>query len=275
MTATGRPANGHIIVVGNEKGGTGKSTVSMHLTVGLLHRGLSVATIDLDARQATLSRYIENRRNNPKAVAAGLAVPEHVAIRASEDRAGDEGRLREAIARLRAAHDVVLIDTPGSDNYLSRVGHSYADTLVTPLNDSLIDLDVLAAVDPATMRILRPSHYSEMVWETKKQRALRGERGTMDWVVMRNRLSSLDARNKRDMHDLLETLSRRIGFRTVAGLGERVVYRALFLDGLTLLDLRDGDLGHGLSLSHVAARQELRALLHALDLPHRDAPARV
>ncbi|MBW7849833.1 MAG: AAA family ATPase [Rhodospirillales bacterium] len=275
MTATGRPGNAHIIVVGNEKGGTGKSTVSMHLTVGLLHRGLSVATIDLDARQATLSRYIENRRNNPKAVAAGLAVPEHVAIRASEDRAGDEGRLREAIARLRAAHDVVLIDTPGSDNYLSRVGHSYADTLVTPLNDSLIDLDVLAAVDPATMRILRPSHYSEMVWETKKQRALRGERGTVDWVVMRNRLSSLDARNKRDMHDLLETLSRRIGFRTVAGLGERVVYRALFLDGLTLLDLRDGDLGHGLSLSHVAARQELRALLHALDLPHRNAPARV
>ena len=275
MTATGRPGNAHIIVVGNEKGGTGKSTVSMHLTVGLLHRGLSVATIDLDARQATLSRYIENRRNNPKAVAAGLAVPEHVAIRASEDRAGDEGRLREAIARLRAAHDVVLIDTPGSDNYLSRVGHSYADTLVTPLNDSLIDLDVLAAVDPATMRILRPSHYSEMVWETKKQRALRGEQGTVDWVVMRNRLSSLDARNKRDMHDLLETLSRRIGFRTVAGLGERVVYRALFLDGLTLLDLRDGDLGHGLSLSHVAARQELRALLHALDLPHRNAPARV
>lgn len=275
MTATGRPGNAHIIVVGNEKGGTGKSTVSMHLTVGLLHRGLSVATIDLDARQATLSRYIENRRNNPKAVAAGLAVPEHVAIRASEDRAGDEGRLREAIARLRAAHDVVLIDTPGSDNYLSRVGHSYADTLVTPLNDSLIDLDVLAAVDPATMRILRPSHYSEMVWETKKQRALRGERGTVDWVVMRNRLSSLDARNKRDMHDLLESLSRRIGFRTVAGLGERVVYRALFLDGLTLLDLRDGDLGHGLSLSHVAARQELRALLHALDLPHRNAPARV
>lgn len=275
MTATGRPGNAHIIVVGNEKGGTGKSTVSMHLTVGLLHRGLSVATIDLDARQGTLSRYIENRRNNPKAVAAGLAVPEHVAIRASEDRAGDEGRLREAIARLRAAHDVVLIDTPGSDNYLSRVGHSYADTLVTPLNDSLIDLDVLAAVDPATMRILRPSHYSEMVWETKKQRALRGERGTVDWVVMRNRLSSLDARNKRDMHDLLESLSRRIGFRTVAGLGERVVYRALFLDGLTLLDLRDGDLGHGLSLSHVAARQELRALLHALDLPHRNAPARV
>lgn len=256
----------HVVVVGNEKGGTGKSTVSMHLIVGLSHLGLSVGSIDIDARQATLSRYIQNRRGRKDAVELGLAIPDHVALPPTADRAADEAKLIEAMTRMSAAHDVVVLDTPGSDHYLSRLGHSFADTLVTPLNDSFIDLDVLAQVDPATMKIVRPSHYAEMVWETKKARALRGEKAVVDWIVMRNRLSSLDARNKRDMEKLLGDLARRIGFRVVPGLGERVIYRSMFLDGLTLLDLRQAIPGFELNMSHVAARQELRALMEATGL---------
>lgn len=258
-----------IIVVGNEKGGTGKSTVSMHIVVGLLEKGLAVGSIDLDARQATLTRYLENRRNRAAGRAEPPPSPDHVAIPPSGDAAADEQLFRQAIARLAAACDAVVLDTPGSDSPLSRLGHSMADLLVTPLNDSLIDLDVLATVDPEAMRVVRPSHYSEMVWETKKQRALRGEKATMEWIVMRNRLSHLDARNKRDMERLLSELSRRIGFRLVAGLGERVIYRELFLEGLTLFDLRSKAAGVELTMSHVAARQELRMLLDALGL---DAP---
>jgi chromosome partitioning protein len=257
----------HVIVVGNEKGGTGKSTVSMHLIVSLLDLGLTVASIDIDARQATLTRYLRNREARADRAGLGLPLPDHVAVPPTQDREGDESRLLDTFTRFSRSHDVVVIDTPGSDHYLSRLGHSFADTLVTPLNDSLVDLDVLALVDPASMKIVRPSHYAEMVWETKKARAMRGERGGVDWIVLRNRLSNLDARNKRDMEKLLADLARRVGFRVIPGLGERVIYRSLFLEGLTLVDLRRKIPGFDLSMSHVAARQELRALVDALALP--------
>ncbi len=259
-------AGAHVIVVGNEKGGTGKSTLSMHLIVSLLERGLSVGSIDIDARQATLTRYIQNRKNRPDFAQLDLACPDHVAVPPSDDQAADEARLLEAIARHKADHDVVVIDTPGSDHYLSRLGHSFADTLITPLNDSLVDLDVLARVDPQTMRVARPSHYAEMVWETKKTRAMRGERAVVEWIVLRNRLAHLDARNKQTMEKLLAELAKRVGFRVVPGLGERVIYRSLFLEGLTLLDLRHKVPGFEMSMSHVAARQELRTVVDAIGL---------
>lgn len=256
----------HVIVVGNEKGGTGKSTVSMHLIVSLLGRGLSVGSIDLDARQATLTRYVQNRQNRKDFATLGLKAPNHVALPPTTDRDADERRLLETFSQLSALHDVLVIDTPGSDHYLSRLGHSFAHTLITPLNDSLIDLDVLARVEPETLKITRPSHYAEMVWDTKKTRAMRGEKAVVDWIVLRNRLAHLDARNKQTMEKLLVDLARRIGFRIAPGLGERVIYRSLFLEGLTLLDLRHGIPGFDLNLSNVAARQELRALVDAIGL---------
>lgn len=258
----------HIIVVGNEKGGTGKSTLTMHLIVSLLGQGLSVGSIDIDARQATLTRYLQNRKSRKDFAELKLVCPDHVAVPPSGDQAADEARLLETIERQGACHDVVVIDTPGSDHYLSRLGHSFADTLITPLNDSLVDLDVLARVDPQTMRISRPSHYAEMVWETKKIRAMRGEKAVVDWIVLRNRLAHLDARNKQAMEKLLAELARRVGFRVVPGLGERVIYRSMFLEGLTLLDLRHKVLGFEMNMSHVAARQELRAVVEAIGL-HR------
>lgn len=256
----------HIIVIGNEKGGTGKSTVSMHVIVSLLGMGLSVGSVDIDARQATLTRYIQNRKARKDFAELRLQAPDHVALPPTADPAADEARLLETVERLGARHDVVVMDTPGSDHYLSRLGHSFADTLVTPLNDSLVDLDVLARVDPQTMKIVRPSHYAEMVWETKKTRAMRGEKAVVDWIVLRNRLAHLDARNKQSMEKLLADLSKRIGFRVVPGLGERVIYRSMFLEGLTLLDLRHKIPGFELNMSHVAARQELRSLVEAIGL---------
>lgn len=256
----------HVIVVGNEKGGTGKSTVSMHLIVSLLNRGLSVGSIDLDARQATLTRYVQNRQNRKDAAHLGLKVPDHVALPPTADREADECRLLETFTQLSGRHHVLVIDTPGSDHYLSRLGHSFAHTLITPLNDSLIDLDVLARVEPETLKITRPSHYAEMVWDTKKTRAIRGEKAVVDWIVLRNRLAHLDARNKQTMEKLLADLAKRIGFRIAPGLGERVIYRSLFLEGLTLLDLRHRLTGFDMNLSNVAARQELRALVDSIGL---------
>jgi chromosome partitioning protein len=265
-------AGGHVLVLGNEKGGTGKSTTAMHLIVALLRLDRTVGAIDLDSRQRSLTRYIENRRDWAQRIGAKLPSPEWITIarsgRDSRDAAQAEERqaFEEALCDLQSRCDFVVIDSPGSDSFLSRIGHSAADTLITPLNDSFVDFDLLAKVDPKTLDVRAPSLYSEMVWDSRKRRALKRHQ-PIDWVVMRNRLTSLDARNKRKIADILDALAQRIGFRIAPGFGERVIYRELFPMGLTLLDLTESGLDLKLTMSHVAARQELRDLLRTLKLP--------
>ena len=266
----------HVIVVGNEKGGSGKSTTAMHLVVALLTAGAKVGSVDLDGRQQTLTRYVANRRAFCEAKSLSLPMPAHRVVERSdlpaqaEARADEGARFQAALTAVGAAADFVVIDAPGSDTWLSRLGHACADTLITPLNDSFIDLDLLATVDPETFEVVRPSLYSEMVWEARKCRAMT-DRGSIDWLVMRNRLASLDAKNKQRVAKVLNRLARRIGFRLAPGFGERVIFRELFLSGLTLLDLKEPGAGVDMSMSHVAARNEVRALLAALKLPQVEA----
>jgi chromosome partitioning protein len=256
------------LVLGNEKGGSGKSTTAMHLIVALLRQGRSVGVIDLDARQGTLSRYVENRRAFMESEGVRLPLPELRQVQRSEAptraeaEAEEKAALETALAELSGC-EMLVIDTPGSDSHLSRLGHTQADVLVSPMNDSFIDLDLLARIDREGRKILGPSVYSQMVWEQRQTRARQGGR-PIDWVVLRNRLSHLDARNKRDVARLLEQLAKRIGFRLAPGFGERVIFRQLFPQGLTLLDLRQS--GTDLTMSHIAARQEVRALLTAIGL---------
>ena len=267
---------GHIFVIGNEKGGSGKTTTSMHLIVALLRLGFKVGSMDIDARQRSLSRYIENRRATMASENTTLPLPAHVVINRSpllttaETEADERERFTRALARLLANCDFVVIDSPGSDTYLSRLAHSYADTVITPVNDSFVDLDVLAAVDGITMKIVKPSIYSEMLWEQKLLRARR-DRGSIDWVVMRNRLSNIDARNKRMITKVMEDLTKRLGFRLAPGFSERVIFRELFLLGLTVLDVVETNKSGTLSMSHLAARQEVRDLLKSLRIPAIDA----
>lgn len=266
MSSTQKKA--YVVVLGNEKGGTGKSTVSMHIITSLLKQGFTVGSIDIDARQGTLTRYFENRQARKLAFNEDLPLPDHIALHKSQldsveaAQAEETAKINDAITRL-GQYDYIVIDTPGSDTYLSRLAHSFADTLITPLNDSFIDLDMLVRVKSESMDILKPSTYSEMVWEQKKQRAIR-DGASIDWIVMRNRLSSIHSRNKEEMEKILSVLSKRIGFRSVYGFGERVIFRELFLSGLTLLDLKESNTP--MSLSHLAAKQELSSLMEAIEL---------
>jgi chromosome partitioning protein len=251
-----------VIILGNEKGGSGKSTVAMHIIVGLLRAGHRVGSIDVDSRQATLTRYLENRATVAENKGYPLPLPEHRLVMRSENNTDEDAeRFNQALDVLSRSCDAVVIDTPGSDAPLSRLAHSYADTLVTPMNDSFVDLDLLAKVDPETFKVICPSAYAEMVWDQRKKRMARDGR-TVDWVVVRNRLSSMETRNKRNMETVLGALAKRIGFRTAPGFGDRVIFREMFLSGLTLLDLRDT--GTRLTMSHIAARQEVRDLLSAV-----------
>ncbi len=264
--------NTTVIVVGNEKGGSGKSTTAMHVIVGLLREGYAVGAIDLDARQGTLARYFDNRRVYATKMGIELPHPEYRAIGLSDLRDGyaakknERLRLADALRGMSATCDVIVIDTPGSDNALSRNAHSYADILITPMNDSFVDLDLLGRVDPDTNEVRELSSYAEMVWEQKKVRAQR-DGGSIDWIVMRNRLASLDTKNKRNMDAALAGLSRRLGFRLTHGFSERVIFRELFLKGLTLLDIREEGADVTLTMSHMAALQEVRTLLQAIGVP--------
>jgi chromosome partitioning protein len=261
----------HIIVLGNEKGGSGKSTTAMHVATALARLGHVVGTLDLDLRQRSFGRYIENRQHTIAKRHMDLACPILMDLPdiSPEDLEPGENiydrRLSAAVAEHEARCDFIVIDCPGSHTRLSQVAHSLADTLITPMNDSFVDFDLLARIDSETYEIKGPSVYSEMVWHARQLRAHAGL-SPMDWVVVRNRLGAQEMHNKRKVGRALEALSRRIGFRVAPGFNERVIFREMFPTGMTLLDLRE--LGvERLNISNLAARQELRDLVRALNLP--------
>jgi chromosome partitioning protein len=269
----GKPFSAHVIVLGNEKGGSGKSTTAMHIAVALMKAGQRVATIDLDSRQQSFTHYIEHRRDWAKRARIKLEVPTHYCIARGLGARIEEVELQEfsgfadAVTAVEQSHDFVVIDTPGTDSYLMRLAHSMADTLITPLNDSFVDFDVLGCIDPTTFAVTDVSHYAEMVREARRQRRL-VDGGMPDWVVVRNRLSTLGSRNKRLVGEGLDELAKQLGFRAVDGFAERVVYREFFPRGLTALDeLNENTLGMRPSMSHVTARDEVKALIDGLKLP--------
>ncbi|MFZ5964081.1 division plane positioning ATPase MipZ [Thalassococcus sp. BH17M4-6] len=261
----------HIIVVGNEKGGAGKSTVSMHVATALARMGHRTGCLDLDLRQKTMGRYTANRLKFLASENMDLPSPTYIELPEIDQSALGPGeniydhRLSAAVAALESTSDFILIDCPGSHTRLSQVAHSLADTLITPLNDSFVDFDLLARIDADGDKISGPSVYSEMVWNARQLRAQAGLQ-PIDWIVLRNRLGAQNMVNKMKMEKALTRLSKRIGFRIAPGFNERVIFRELFPRGLTLLDLRDVGVKQ-LNISNIAARQELRDLIAALKLP--------
>jgi len=266
-------ASAHVVVVGNEKGGSGKSTTAFHLAIYLLYQGFSVATIDVDSRQQTLTSCIKNRRDWSQS--KGLRVPHtthyHLPLTRGdsirENQKTEFDLFRQAVMEIERGADFLIIDTPGFDTHLTRLSHSLADTLVTPLNDSLIDLDVMARIDPVTGEPTELSHYSRLVQRARKERlAIDGR--TIDWVLVRNRISMLSSRNMRLVQTGMERTALRLGCRLADGIAERVIFRSLFSAGMTVFDPLDEELLGGLpSMSHISARQEYRQLAESLNLP--------
>lgn len=258
----------HIIVFGNEKGGSGKSTTAMHTAIALLRLGYRVGTIDLDARQGTLSRYLKKRFDYVTRSREALPSPLHIPIErstaatVSDQQKQEEEALMLALNELEQCCDFIIIDTPGTDCFMSRLAHSYADTLITPMNDSFIDLDLFADIDMRDYEIKAPSVYAKMVDE-QRRRKMERDNSSIDWIVLRNRIAPLNTNNNKVIAQLLEQLSKLAGFRLCSGFGERVVFKEMFLKGLTLLDLHEDQDG-GLTLSQLTARQEVRNLIIAI-----------
>ena len=261
-TRTLRKGQAHRIVFANEKGGTGKSTTAVHVAVALSYLGARVASIDLDPRQRTTHRYIENRLGTLEKRGLTLPTPDCEVFRGETT-----GDLIAMIRRLEASCDFLIIDNPGRDDPFARVAVEHADTLVTPMNDSFVDFDLIGQVDAETFKVRKLSFFAELIWEARLKRSrmtIEQQRPDMDWIVVRNRTGHVEAKNQARLHKALNEMSKRVGFRVTQGLSERVIYRELFPSGLTLLD--KGHLGE-LGTSHLVARQELRALVKALNLP--------
>ncbi|HEY0032994.1 MAG TPA: division plane positioning ATPase MipZ [Devosia sp.] len=262
----------HVIVVGNEKGGSGKSTTAFHLAVYLLHAGYRVATIDVDSRQQTFTHYVRNRRIHIQERGLSLPNPKHFHLpTAWGDSVRDNNKaefdmFRRAVGEVEDRVDFLVIDTPGFDTNLTRLAHSLADTLVTPVNDSLIDLNVLARVDPESGVPTETSHYARLVQRARSER-LAVDGHSVDWVLVRNRVSMLGSRNSRQVYTTLEAIATRFGCRVAEGIAERVIFRALFPTGMTVFDPVEEEGAESATMSHVSARQEYRNLVAALNLP--------
>ncbi len=259
----------HVIVLGNEKGGSGKSTIALHLAVGLMQLGFRTTVADFDERQRSLFRYIENRRSHIAECAVPLPCPGIYEPPMTDDALPAHERMNRIDTELRelCRHtDFLIIDTPGSVTDVAKLAHSFADTLVTPMNDSLIDLDVLARIGKGSMPALAPSQYSYLVLEQRRRRLKDYGAGT-DWIVLRNRMAPIASSNNERIGKILHDLSPKLGFRIAPGVCERVIYRELFLTGATVLDPIDLIAGYRLTMSHVTARIEVRGLVESLWLP--------
>ncbi|MDB5505753.1 MAG: ATPase [Devosia sp.] len=263
----------HVIVIGNEKGGSGKSTTGFHLAIFLLYQGFRVASIDVDSRQQTFTNFVRNRRNWAQSRDSNVPHTTHYHLPlARGDSIKENQRLefdlfRQAVVEVEGDADFLVVDTPGFDTHLTRLAHSLADTLVTPLNDSLIDLDVMAHVDPVTGEARELSHYARLVQRARTER-LGIDGRTIDWVLVRNRISMLSSRNMRQVQSSIEQIATRLGCRVAEGIAERVIFRSLFPTGMTVFDPLDAELLGGVqSMSHVSARQEYKQLVEALRLP--------
>ncbi len=257
------------IVVGNEKGGSGKSTTVINLIFGLIDGGHSVICVDLDFRQRTLTRFLECRVAYAEVTGQTLHMPDQRRFSPSAlgtvatARGAELSRFDTFMKGLHGGAEYIVIDTPGNDTVLGAHAHSHADVLVTPINDSFIDLDVIARLSPLDLHVTGPGHYTESVWEQRALKQARDKTDT-DWIVLRNRLGALESNNKRSMDAVMRELVERFQFSVQPGFGERVIFRELFLKGLTLFDVSASDGDNRRAMSHVAAKHEVRNLLGAV-----------
>jgi len=262
----------HTIVIGGDNAGSGKSMAAVHLAISLLHRGKSVGLIDLDRGRSTAANFMAERAAWAKQERCQLLMPtvECLTEGSSEDEEvseADKEFFVRALGGFVRRFDYVVVDTPSNNNGLSELSHAQSDTLVTPLKTSGADMDMLASVDKSTKRIKSLGSYSELVWESRKERA-QSKRRSIDWIVMKS-FAPLSNGVRREGAALknLAMLSSRLGFRVVPGLSERLLYRELFHRGLTLADLRSVGDRFNLGMSHIAARQEVRGVVECLRLP--------
>lgn len=220
-----------VIVYANEKGGVGKSTLAFHHAIALANGGHKVAAIDLDRRQQSLARAIANRENTARCLGKALPSPRYGVL---HQQSGTQ--LHQEIGRIGSDCDFVIIDVPGTDSPLARYAMALADTLVTPINASHFDLDVLGHFDPVSGALRQPGPFASCVRDINTERARAG-RPLGSWIVVKNRVRKAERCQQARVDNALTQLAGEMEFEVSDGLSERVIYRELLPFGLTCQDL--------------------------------------
>tara|TARA_B100000678_G_scaffold285297_1_gene288221 strand:+ start:1776 stop:2753 length:978 start_codon:yes stop_codon:yes gene_type:complete len=221
----------HIITFANEKGGVGKSTLAFHVAIALAHAGAKVVAIDLDRRQRTLERGLTYRGGTAGNLGIALPSPQFAVLDQPSTAA-----LYQTINRLGPDADFVILDAAGADSPIFRRVVALADTLVTPVNASFLDLELLGRVNPVSGLPERSGCFGETV-STLREERLAHEMGRIEWIVVKNRVRSAEKRHMSRIDRALERLAINQDFRIGQGLNERLAFRELFQFGLTHLDL--------------------------------------
>jgi chromosome partitioning protein len=210
----------------------------------------------------TLHRALWARMESEQDYGVKLLGPEQIMLAQANEK-----ELEEKLHVARIHNDFIIIDVGGHDSAIARKAIFMADTIITPVNDSFIDLDMLGRIDPRTGELKTLGNFARLV-EHLKEPGLALRAKPLDWVVMQNRSRNFATKNERKILDALEKTAPVAGFRIVPGLRERVTYRELFPLGLTLFDLPAlRDEGHDLGKMQPTARAEIWAMLRALNLP--------
>ena len=280
--ASAQPAanSAHVIVLGNEKGGSGKSTLAVHIVVALLKAGHRVASIDTDSRQLSLTRYLENRARWARKSGLALELPSHFSVKLGE---GERIRDVEASEFARLHRDR---RPAGRDRRFRR--HRHAGQRFLP---HAAQPRARRHADHAGQRQLRRSRRAR----PRRGRAVRRHRrqpvcppgrggarqaarracrtrptGSSCATACRRCPAATSATSSR----VSSLLAGRLGFRIANGISERVIFREFFPMGLTAFDpFERAVLGTRPTMSHVAARAEIRELVECLRPADGQTPA--
>jgi chromosome partitioning protein len=267
-------SSAHVIVIASATDNSGKSMVSILISIALLRAGFNVATIDLDRHKRTMTRFFENRQilaaNPPweielpfhqgmgQAVAAQAPRDQDSQGRKPDDEAAEFAAFAKSLGEIEHNYEFIVIDTPATFSPLTRLANSLADTLVSPLDLSLMALD-----DKAESNVL--TAYVELVHRARQKRKA-VDSGLIDWVILGSQstperlIAPLD----------LPAKAQSLRARSLEGLREKRIFQELFTLGLTALDpIEEATSTRTLLPSQLAARREIEDLVMALQLPER------